>query len=240
MGCFSFLKIMMFVFNGVIFLGGLALLGVGIWVKIDSSSFVKVLGTVTPQLMQLVHAGYLCMGVGAFLILMGFTGCCGAIKESKCLLLLFFAVTLILFAVELAGAAVVLAFCSVADIFVDYLKNWATNSLKVDYGRQEDITAIWDATMKELNCCGFNNYGDFNTSYFYQTYGKYPSFCCLASRECQEFAVDHSKQGCLHEFEVFLSNNGKIVAGVALAIGVLELAAMTVSLILYCQIGTHG
>ncbi|XP_062979136.1 tetraspanin-1-like [Elgaria multicarinata webbii] len=240
MVCFSFLKIMMFVFNGVIFLGGLALLGIGIWVKVDSGSFVKLLGAAAPQLMQLVNVGYLCMAVGAFLLLMGFMGCCGAMKESKCLLLVFFAVTLILFIAEVAGAVVVLAFCSVANIFVEYLKNWATKTLREDYGRQEDITAVWDTTMKELKCCGFNNYGDFNSSYFYQIHEKYPSFCCLDNNKCQESAIDHSKQGCLREFEVFLSNKGKIVAGMALGIAALELAAMTVSLILYCQIGTHS
>uniref|UniRef100_A0A8C0IMI8 Tetraspanin 1 n=1 Tax=Chelonoidis abingdonii TaxID=106734 RepID=A0A8C0IMI8_CHEAB len=87
MGCFSFLKLMMFVFNGVIFLSGLAVLGIGIWVKVDGGSFVQILGAAAPQLMQLINVGYLCITVGTFLLLMGFLGCCGAMKESKCLLL---------------------------------------------------------------------------------------------------------------------------------------------------------
>nr|XP_028568121.1 tetraspanin-16 isoform X2 [Podarcis muralis] len=216
MVCFSLLKVMMFVFNGIIFLGGLALLGIGIWVKVDGSSFAKVLGAAAPQLMQLINVGYLLIAVGTFLLLMGFMGCWGAVKESKCLLL-------------------------VADIFVEHLQNWALKTLKEDYGKQEDITGIWATTMKELKCCGFNNYTDFNNSYFYQKHTeKYPSFCCSDDKECQESGVDHDKQGCLNEFQVFLSRNGKIVGGVALAIGVLELAALAVSLILYCQIGTYA
>ncbi|XP_061438284.1 tetraspanin-16 isoform X4 [Rhineura floridana] len=241
MACFSFLKMMMFIFNSVIFLGGLTLLGIGIWVKVDGSSFVKVLGAAAPQLLQLINVGYLCIAVGTFLLLMGFMGCWGAMKESKCLLLVFFVVILILFIAEVAGAVVVLLFSSVADIFIEHLKNWAMKTLKEDYGRQEDITAIWETTMKELECCGFNSYTDFNNSYFYETHTeKYPSFCCSINKECQESEVDHNKQGCLNEFQVFLSSNGKIVGGVALAIGVLELAALAVSLILYCQIGTNA
>ncbi|XP_061438266.1 tetraspanin-16 isoform X2 [Rhineura floridana] len=195
MACFSFLKMMMFIFNSVIFLGGLTLLGIGIWVKVDGSSFVKVLGAAAPQLLQLINVGYLCIAVGTFLLLMGFMGCWGAMKESKCLLLVFFVVILILFIAEVAGAVVVLLFSSVADIFIEHLKNWAMKTLKEDYGRQEDITAIWETTMKELECCGFNSYTDFNNSYFYETHTeKYPSFCCSINKECQESEVDHNKQ----------------------------------------------
>ncbi|KAH0628617.1 hypothetical protein JD844_009976 [Phrynosoma platyrhinos] len=219
-------------------LGGLVLLGVGIWVKVDSTSFVKVLGEATPHLMQLINVGYLCIAVGTFLLLMGFMGCWGSVKESKCLLLVFFVFTLTLFIVEVAGAVVVLAFSSVADIFIEHLKKWAMKSLEEDYERQEDLTAIWNTTMKELKCCGFNNYTDFSNSYFYQTHMEYPSVCCLDDKPCQESEIDSNKQGCLHAFQVFLSKNGKIVGGVALGIGVLELAAMAVSMNLYCKIGT--
>ncbi|KAJ7317099.1 hypothetical protein JRQ81_003261 [Phrynocephalus forsythii] len=237
MSCFSFLKLMMFVFNGVVFLGGVALLSIGIWVKVDSTSFVKILGAAAPHLVQLINVGYLCIALGTFLLLMGFLGCWGAVKESKCLLLLFFVVTLILFVAEVAGAVVVLAFSSVADIFVEHMKNWAKKTLEEDYGKQEDITAIWTTTMKEVfemaKSC-------FCLSYFYHIHAKYPSSCCKLNEECQESEIDHDKKGCWHEFHDFLSNNGKIVGGVALGIGALELAAMAVSLILYSQIGTRG
>ncbi|XP_062827513.1 tetraspanin-16 isoform X2 [Anolis carolinensis] len=240
MSCFSFLKMMMFVFNGVIFIGGVGLLGIGIWVKMDSTSFVKVLRAASPHLMQLINVGYLCIAVGIFLLLMGFMGCWGSVKESKCLLLMFFVLTLILFIAEVAGAVVVLAFSSVADVFVEYLEKWAITFLKKDYGRQTDLTEIWNTTMEQMKCCGFNNYTDFSDSYFYQTYNKYPSPCCPDNKDCQESEIDESKQGCLNEFQVFLNKNGKIVGGVVLGIGALELAAMIASMFLYCQIGTSS
>uniref|UniRef100_A0A8C4Y5A0 Tetraspanin n=1 Tax=Gopherus evgoodei TaxID=1825980 RepID=A0A8C4Y5A0_9SAUR len=182
MGCFSFLKLMMFVFNGVIFLSGLAVLGIGIWVKVDGGSFVQILGAAAPQLMQLINVGYLCIAVGTFLLLMGFLGCCGAMKESKCMLLLFFVIILILFIAEVAGAVVVLAFSSV------------------------------------LKCCGFNNYKDFNSSYFYQTHSQtYPMGCCLPPKhECLESELDSI---CHRSGAMALTY---IVGGVALGIGVLE------------------
>ncbi|XP_042304860.1 tetraspanin-1-like [Sceloporus undulatus] len=238
MSCYSFLRMMMFVVNGVIFLGVWFAVGVGIWVKVDSTHLREGPGRSNSTPDAVLNVGYLCIAVGTFLLIVGFMGCWGICQESKCMLLVFFVLTLILFIVEVAGAVVVLAFSSVADIFVEHLKKWAMKSLKEDYERQEDLTAIWNTTMKELKCCGFNNYTDFNSSYFYQTHMEYPSVCCLDDKPCKESEIDHQKQGCLHAFQVFLSKNGKIVGGVALGIGVLELAAMVVSMNLYCKIGT--
>ncbi|KAM9312881.1 tetraspanin-1-like [Gastrophryne carolinensis] len=237
MGCFSFLKTMMFIFNGIIFLGGITVLGVGIWVKVDGGSFVKILGAAAPQLMQVVNVGYLCMAVGGFLILMGFLGCCGAVKESRCMLLLFFIIILIIFIAEIAGAVVVLAFSSLSKILIDYFGNVAVKYLQNDYGRNNELNALWNTTMKEMKCCGFHGYKDFSNSTYYWEYGEYPPVCCSNTSPCQEGNISSDIKGCFSAFEHFISQNGKIVGGVALGICAMELAAMIVALVLFCQIG---
>lgn len=71
-------------------LAGAAILGVGIWVTVDSSSMLGVLSYIKdapPQLAQLANVGYLLIAVGSILGVMGFLGCCGAITENKCMLL---------------------------------------------------------------------------------------------------------------------------------------------------------
>ncbi|XP_069831949.1 tetraspanin-16 [Dendropsophus ebraccatus] len=237
MSCFSFLKTMMFIFNGIIFLGGIAVLGIGIWVKVDGGSFLKILGSAAPQLMQVVNVGYLCIAVGGFLILMGFLGCCGAVKESRCMLMLFFIIILIIFIAEIAGAVVVLAFSSLSNIFIEYLGNVAVKYLKNEYGGANEMTTVWNTTMKELKCCGFNGYEDFNNSTYYRDHSEYPPVCCSYVSPCRRNNTSSDVKGCLKAFEGFLSQNGKIVGGVALGICGLELAAMIVALVLFCQIG---
>jgi hypothetical protein len=68
-------------------LSGAAILGVGIWFKVDPSIINKFQvyesGQNDPYLSI---AGWVMVGVGAFVFIVGFFGCCGAIKESKCLL----------------------------------------------------------------------------------------------------------------------------------------------------------
>lgn len=74
----------------VIKLAGAVILGVGIWVTVDSSSLLGILEKVEDapsELSHLVSVGYLLIAVGAFLLIIGFLGCCGAVRESRCMLL---------------------------------------------------------------------------------------------------------------------------------------------------------
>merc|ERR1712212_61881 len=109
---------MMFAFNGIIFLAGAAILGVGIWVKVDSSSilgFIDQIEDAPSEINQILNVGYLLIAVGAVLLIIGFLGCCGAIKESRCMLLMFFVIVLVVFIAEVAGAVIVLVFKPLAE-----------------------------------------------------------------------------------------------------------------------------
>ncbi|XP_072919078.1 tetraspanin-1 [Hemitrygon akajei] len=241
MGCFTFVKVMMILFNCLIFLAGGILLGVGIWVSVDGTSFVKVIGPISSQAMQFVNIGYFCIVIGAILVILGFLGCCGAQKESKCLLMLFFIIVLIIFIAEIAAAVVALVYSSFAE---SLLRAWVTPLLKNDYGRQKDVTGIWNTTMTELKCCGFTNYTDFTDSYYFtKNSNTYPPFCCNTTIPCNETEASSSKvQGCFQQLFDILKENAHIVGGIAAGICVLEIAAMAVSMYLYCKIDgkTYG
>ncbi|KAG7227681.1 hypothetical protein INR49_029442 [Caranx melampygus] len=94
-------------------LAGAAILGVGIWVKVDSASLLGILENLengSSGISQLVNVSYVLMAVGGVLLVIGFLGCCGAIRESKCMLLTFFSIVLIIFLIEVAGAVVLFVF----------------------------------------------------------------------------------------------------------------------------------
>lgn len=59
------------------------MLGVGIWVLVDPTGFREIVAA-NPLLFTGV---YVILAMGAMLFLLGFLGCCGAIRENKCLLL---------------------------------------------------------------------------------------------------------------------------------------------------------
>ena len=68
-------------------LSGCALIAVGIWIIVDPS-IVKILDFVieVSQDSLIKYAAYVLIAIGGFVFIVGFLGCCGAIKESKCML----------------------------------------------------------------------------------------------------------------------------------------------------------
>ncbi|CAG5897369.1 unnamed protein product [Menidia menidia] len=233
---------MMFVFNGIIFLAGVAVLGVGIWVKVDSGSILNFLGQIEDapaELAQVLNVGYLLIAVGALLVVIGFLGCCGAIKESKCMLMLFFIIVLLVFIAEVAGAIVILVFRPLADELLEKVGVAAAKNIKKDYGRNPDITGLWNTTMSTLTCCGFNNFTDFRNSPYYNfTIMKYPPHCCPdRSNPCNGTVAENQMvPGCFPKIKQLVDENTVVIVAVALGIAFLEICAMAVSMILYCKI----
>lgn len=60
----------------------------GTWVSVDGSAFLRLLGPFSREGVQFVNVGFVCVAVGALMLLLGLLGCCAAHRESKCLLLL--------------------------------------------------------------------------------------------------------------------------------------------------------
>ncbi|NXH62001.1 TSN1 protein, partial [Rhabdornis inornatus] len=233
MGCFTFIKVMMILFNLAIFLGGGALLGVGIWVKVDGESFLNIFGALSSSVLQVVNVAYLLIVIGAILVVIGFLGCYGAQKESKCLLMMFFSVVLIIFIVEVAAAVVALVFTGLAETLLTGL---VTPLLKENYGVDPAFTEIWNVTMTEVRCCGLNNYTDFDDSYFYKKYHSYPRQCFGLSPPLAILTHVCLLQGCFPQILEEIRTNAGVAGGVAAGIAALEIAAMAVSMYLYCRL----
>ncbi|XP_044306686.1 tetraspanin-1 [Varanus komodoensis] len=235
MSCFTFLKVMMILFNLLIVIGGGTLLGIGIWVSVDSGSFLKIFGPLSSSVLQFVNVGYLLIAIGAVLFLLGFLGCCGAQKESKCLLIMFFSIILIIFIVEVAAAVVALVYTSLAEVI---LQETVTKLLKAEYGKSPDITTVWNATMKDLKCCGVSNYTDFDSSvYMNEHHDQYPPFCCNSENTCNATQAQQDKvEGCFPQLLKEIRKNAGVVGGVAAGICALEIGAMAVAMYLYCRL----
>ncbi|NXE45400.1 TSN1 protein, partial [Casuarius casuarius] len=214
-------------------LGGATLLGVGIWVVVDGKSFFDIFGAISTSILQVVNVSYFLIVIGAILVVIGFLGCCGAQKESKCLLMVFFTVVLIIFIAEVAAAVVALVYTGLAETL---LTATVTPLLKEKFGKEPSLTQIWNVTMNELHCCGLNNYTDLTDS---------PWCVWCAPRgdipqQCGVFACPHLLrcflQGCFEQLLTEIRTNSGVVGGVAAGIAALEIASMTVAMYLYCRL----
>uniref|UniRef100_A0A8C9TXV4 Tetraspanin n=1 Tax=Scleropages formosus TaxID=113540 RepID=A0A8C9TXV4_SCLFO len=196
-------------------LGGTALLGVGIWVSVDRMSFLKVLGPFSSQATQFSNVSFFCIALGAVLILLGFLGCCGAQRNSKCLMLAFFVILLLIFIAEVGVGIMALAYSSLTE---SILRAWAIPALKGQYGSDPAVTEIWNITMTELKCCGFTNYTDFTDSLYYTQNGKtYPPTCCTDNTlDCSlNDAANSTVKGCFYQLLSILENNAGLIGGIA-------------------------
>ncbi|KAM4645658.1 uncharacterized protein AAGF69_013533 isoform 1-T1 [Amazona ochrocephala] len=104
MGVLSCVQHLMLAFNALVFAGGTSLAAVGLWVAVDPSGFQHIVAAE-----GVLSAGaFLLLAVGTALALLGFLGCCGALRRSRALLLGFFILVSLVFVTQLVGAVLFL------------------------------------------------------------------------------------------------------------------------------------
>ncbi|EHH22965.1 hypothetical protein EGK_06328 [Macaca mulatta] len=202
--CLSCMKYLMFVFNFFIFLGGACLLAIGIWVMVDPTGFREIVAA-NPLLLT---GAYILLAMGGLLFLLGFLGCCGAVRENKCLLLFFFLFILIIFLAELSAA--ILAF-----IFRENLtREFFTKELTKHYQGNNDtdvFSATWNSVMITFGCCGVNGPEDFKFASVFRLLTldseEVPEACCRREPQSRD-GVLLSREECLLGRSLFLNKQG--------------------------------
>uniref|UniRef100_A0AAZ3SI74 Uncharacterized protein n=1 Tax=Oncorhynchus tshawytscha TaxID=74940 RepID=A0AAZ3SI74_ONCTS len=94
-------KYLLFVFNFIFWLCGSLVLAVGLWLMFDPKTDQLLNEEGAPETFFI--AVYILIGAGGVMMLVGFFGCCGAVKESQCLLASFFACLLVIFGAEVSA-----------------------------------------------------------------------------------------------------------------------------------------
>uniref|UniRef100_A0A3Q3IUU0 Tetraspanin n=1 Tax=Monopterus albus TaxID=43700 RepID=A0A3Q3IUU0_MONAL len=143
-------KYLVFVFNFLFWLAGSGVLAVGLWLRFDSRT--SGLMDVQDSPSVFVTGVYILIAAGALMMIVGFLGCCGAIKESPCMLGLFFVCLLLIFAVEVAAG--IWGFANrdrVVEEFTEFYKQTFSNYKSTG---QEALKEALRIIHFGLNCCG--------------------------------------------------------------------------------------
>jgi len=130
--------------------------------------------------------------------LVGFLGCCGAMKGNICMLRLFAVILILLFILEIAGGITGYVY---RGELKDGFKDGLEKSLQ-DYNENGEVKTAVDEMQTFFQCCGNNGFDDwFNTDWEHSEAagGNYsvPESCCK-----------HTSSGCKHTNLQFLSKNG--------------------------------
>ncbi|XP_034626233.1 tetraspanin-4 isoform X2 [Lepidochelys kempii] len=201
--CLQCIKYLMFVFNLLFWLGGCGILGVGIWLAVTQGNFAT-LSSSFPSL----SAANLLIVTGTFVMIIGFVGCIGAIKENKGLLL-----------------------------SIDkYAQQDLKKGLHL-YGTDGNIglTNAWSIIQTDFRCCGVSNYTDwfevYNTT-------RVPDSCCLEfSENCGLHSPGTWwKAPCYETVKIWLQENLLAVGIFALCTALVQILGLTFAMTMYCQV----
>lgn len=168
--CFTCLRTAVHCYNIVILLLGLGVLGVGIWLLVTEYSAREVSVLVGSNFFEI--GTYLLIAGGGTIALMAFCGCCGTMREDRCVLAFYgIVLTLVLLAL-VTGSILAFVFRSkLSDQIKDHLVHTVTKQYGVDLRSSSEnrlITDAWDSMQRSLQCCGA--WGDVNGDFSWAIY----------------------------------------------------------------------
>ncbi|XP_004448633.1 CD9 antigen [Dasypus novemcinctus] len=210
------IKYLLFGFNFIFWLAGIAVLAIGLWLRFDSQT--KSIFEQENHDSGFYTGVYFLIGAGALMMLVGFLGCCGAVQESQCMLGLFFCFLFVIFAIEIAAA--VWGYSHKDEVIAEVQKFYKDtyNKLKgKDEPQRETLRAIHSA----LNCCGL--------------IGGVEQFIMDICPE-KNVVSTLSVKPCPEAIQEVFNSKFHIIGAVAVGIAVVMVFGMIFSLVLCCAI----
>uniref|UniRef100_A0A3P8U9L1 Tetraspanin n=1 Tax=Amphiprion percula TaxID=161767 RepID=A0A3P8U9L1_AMPPE len=242
------IKYLLFFFNLLFWLSGCIILAVSIYLKVSKHN-----SKITDESLPGVD---LMIAIGVIIMVLGCLGCCGAIRENRCMLLLFF-ISLLLIFILLLAAGILAAVAenkvrqevtqevtgsaffffsnkpSFSVCICFQVEEWVKESLDKFTplsDQKPDVIEDLEKMQRELKCCGLIN-GQQDWA------GKIPNSCKCNSTETSTCTGTYYDTPCATQIVKLLESNMEVVIGIAFAIAVLLIFGMVFSMILYCQIG---
>jgi len=240
--------------NILILICSCAFLGAGLWLRL---AYQGEYVTLLPDHAAL-SADSLLLTAGVMGFVITFFGCCGSWFQSRCLLICYFTLLVLLFLTEfLLG--------SLAFVFRGGIGRTLANELK--YGIEKyynssdlggritpSVASIWDSLQKNVHCCGVNSYEDWYDISSWPQERWVPDSCCRtiynesfslvegsgyeipASINCSK---SHNpslwwSHGCLDAIQMWLLHRLHVVGAVGLIIAFIQLFGLLTSMLLFC------
>jgi len=200
MGCAtSLVKFLIFFFNFLFVAGGVALVTFGV-LFING---YKTYETILPDLGPYSFPPILIIVIGCIVFFIAFMGCCGTIRESKCMMMTYATVLLILL---IAEVALVVLFYTHQDQLKDAMEKGLKKSL-TEY-EKEEVREVWDTMQHNFECCGAQSYKDWGAAGV-----PVPPSCCK-SKPCNN---DYFTEGCVDKLFTELKTDYGMYAAAILA-----------------------
>lgn len=211
-------KYLLFGFNFVFWLAGTAVLAIGLWLRFDNQT--KTIFEQDKSDSSFYTGVYILIGAGALMMLVGFLGCCGAIQESQCMLGLFFAFLLVIFAIEIAAG--IWGFSNKGKIIKEVQNFYTETYTEYIKTKETSLKETLKGLQFALNCCGLTGVLD---SALTDT--------CPAQKD---IISSITIKGCPSAIEDVFTSKLHIIGAVGIGIAVVMIFGMIFSMVLCCAI----
>jgi len=226
MGCATgIVKYLVFLANLLFALAGLGLIIVGIMYKLN----IKEVTGVLPGDFGL--APILSIIIGAIVFITAFLGCCGAVKESTCMLTTYAIVLLTIFIIQVAIGVYVFLQVKNENEFRAKIKANVQNTF--DNRNNPEANETMQVTQRYLHCCGVNGPEDYPSN-------QIPLSCCHNSdHQCPSLNNEVYHDGCYPKLVELLLNSSQVIGGIAIGIAAIEIIGAVFGLCLASSIRNH-
>uniref|UniRef100_A0A8C8RR74 Tetraspanin n=1 Tax=Pelusios castaneus TaxID=367368 RepID=A0A8C8RR74_9SAUR len=241
--CLKVTKYFLFLFNLLFFILGAVILGFGVWILIDKSSFISVLQTSSSTLKV---GAYILTGVGAVTVVIGFLGCIGAVNEVRCLLGLYLTCLLLIFLTQVAAGLLIFFQQKALKLEMATIVQGVIRHYDPSNQDNKNIQDAWDYVQKQLSCCGWTGPENWNENEILknESLTLYPCSCGNDSVSRSGFCSENMdtngtvpgvvwpvyRKGCEDNVQRWLEENLGIILGVCIGVAVIELLGMVLAI----------
>ncbi|XP_037335158.2 CD63 antigen [Pungitius pungitius] len=220
------IKFLVFFFNFIFWLCGLALIVVGILVQVRFHNSL-IIHDVSASAAPIVI-----IAIGVVIFFIAFFGCCGAWNENHCMVTAF---AIFLFAIIVVEIAAVIVGYVYRDKLSAIVQDSLNDMISGYKNGTEEFKKGLDHLQKEWKCCGVNSSSDWKNNF--GDGNSVPDSCCLTpSSGCGKGTMtDEAKvhqQGCREALEASLKKNILWVIVAALVIAGLQILGIVFSCLL--------
>lgn len=203
----SVIKYLMFFFNFLFWLSGLVLIVIGAIIRDKYGDYFSYADN------KFANAAVFIIIVGVVVFVIGFLGCCGAVKENYCMVTTFAVLLAIIFILEIVAGALGFTYKKK----VDSVAKAALDKAVKQYGEVDGEKKLLDWAQKTFKCCGTEGPGDFTNA----TCGAGKGVeSCHEGGECSGTL---NTDGCRKGFIDFIKAKLVIIGAVAVGIAFIQL-----------------
>jgi len=207
----SVIKYLMFFFNFLFWLSGLVLIVIGAIIRDKYGDYFSYADN------KFANAAVFIIIVGVVVFVIGFLGCCGAVKENYCMVTTFAVLLAIIFILEIVAGALGFTYKKK----VDSVAQAALEKAVKQYGEVEGEKKLLDWAQKTFKCCGNAGASDFSAQKNGTCKGTNQGVAsCHEGGKCSGAL---NKDGCRKGFIDFIKSKLVIIGAVAVGIAFIQL-----------------